>query len=96
MSVTVLVDLALKPETADRVVSALEEVLPATRAFEGCRGVQLLVDLHDPSHVVLLEDWESIGHQEAYAAWRAESGTSPLSPDVFAAPRRNSYFTARF
>ena len=57
--------------------------LAATRAFPGCIGVDVLVDTEDEAHLLLIEKWESIEHDQAYRDWRAtDAGASALSTIV--------------
>ena len=44
-----------------------------TRAYKGCRSVTTLVD-QETSSIVLVEEWESVEDQQAYIAWRVETG----------------------
>jgi heme oxygenase (mycobilin-producing) len=63
----------------------VEGVLVATRAFPGCLGVDVLVDTEDAAHLLVLEKWESLEHDQAYRDWRATpAGASPLSTIVAA------------
>ena len=71
MAITSLLDLTFAPGAVAGARQVLHEVLAATRAFPGCRGVEVLVDLDDPAHVVLHETWESVDADAAYRAWRA-------------------------
>ena len=41
MSVIVLVTLDVKEESLDELKKYFKEILPDTRSFEGCQGVQL-------------------------------------------------------
>ncbi len=40
----------------------------------------MLADVEDPGHVVLVEHWASLEAEDAYRAWRASEGESPLAP----------------
>jgi len=37
----------------------LHAILSDTRAFEGCLGVDVLIDVADPTHIVAIEKWAS-------------------------------------
>ncbi len=63
----------------------LAEILEDTRAFDGCLGIEVLTDIADPAHVVVVELWESNEHDLAYRAWRAGPGASDLG-SVLAEP----------
>jgi quinol monooxygenase YgiN len=95
MAVVVTLDLRYKPEAAAEGIAKLQASLTDTRAFEGNRGVRMLVGADDPTRVLLVEDWESREAQQAYVAWRAE-GRSSLTPDRLEAPPTVSFFEDRF
>ena len=77
MSVLVILDIPATAETRDAVLAALHEALPVTRAFDGCEGLELLVNQDDPANLVVYERWASRAHYAAYRAFRAETGMSP-------------------
>jgi heme oxygenase (mycobilin-producing) len=82
-TVTALLDLRIKPESVAEAKETVERVLDATRAFPGCLGVDVLVDTEDKAHLLLIEKWESIEHDQAYRDWRAtEAGAPALSTIV--------------
>jgi quinol monooxygenase YgiN len=74
MPVSVVVTLKTQPGTADAMLAGLKEMLPDTRAFPGCKGVEVTRDLDNPDTLYLLERWEERANHEAYTAWRAERG----------------------
>lgn len=95
MAITSILDLQLKPGSLDRANEVIHATLAATRAFDGCLGVTVLVDSADPAHVVLLESWESAEHDQAYRAWRATpEGASELGSLLAGAPRLTLYSEA--
>jgi heme oxygenase (mycobilin-producing) len=82
-TVTALLDLKIKPESVAEAKETVESVLVATRAFPGCLGVDVLVDTEDKAHLLVIEKWESIEHDQAYRDWRATpAGTSALGTIV--------------
>ncbi|HEY1698453.1 MAG TPA: antibiotic biosynthesis monooxygenase family protein [Trebonia sp.] len=82
-AITALLDLRIKPESVADAKETVEGVLVATRAFPGCLGVDVLVDAEDEAHLLLIEKWESVEHDQAYRDWRATpAGASPLSTIV--------------
>jgi heme oxygenase (mycobilin-producing) len=81
--VTALLDLKIKPESVAEAKETVEGVLVATRAFPGCLGVDVLVDTEDKAHLLLVERWESLEHDQAYRDWRATpAGASALGSIV--------------
>ncbi len=49
-----------------------------TREYDGCEYFALLVDADNPGRVVFFSIWESVEHQQAYGAWRVETGFREL------------------
>jgi quinol monooxygenase YgiN len=70
MTIVSLLDFRVRPDRMDGADAAIAEVLAATRAFPGCVGLQVLRDTDDAAHVVVVETWESLAHDDAYRAWR--------------------------
>lgn len=86
MAITSLLELTLKPESVADAPAVIRETLVATRARDGFLDVQVMVDETDPTHVVLIETWESLEHDAAYRVWRATpEGASNLGT-VLASP----------
>jgi len=87
MSVTSLLDLQIAPASLAHAPAVISGVLAATRAFDGCLGVDVLVDTADPAHYVVVESWASLTHDDAYRAWRTTpEGASELGSILAAAP----------
>ena len=74
MSVLVLVDVKIKPQSFDDLRNWMKNNLHDTRAFDGCNGITIRRNQDDPNNVVFVEDWESRSHYEKYRAFRSERG----------------------
>jgi len=94
MALTVLLDLHLKPDALVGAPAMLRDILAGTRAFDGCLGVDVLVDSADASHLILLERWDSVEADAAYRDWRAGAGATQLGSLLVGAPRVTSFTTA--
>jgi quinol monooxygenase YgiN len=92
MTVFAQLELQLQPEALEKAYQVLREVLVDTRAFDGCLGVDVLIDGQDPAHVVVHERWASLEHDAAYREWRAGDGASDLGT-VLAGPPKLTLFT---
>ncbi|MDQ0756167.1 putative quinol monooxygenase [Arthrobacter sp. B3I4] len=87
MPITAHLDLNLKAEAVPTAPDVLRGILTDTRAFDGCLGVDVLVDQSNPAHVLVVEKWQSLEHDGAYRAWRAtDEGASGLGDLLAAAP----------
>jgi quinol monooxygenase YgiN len=94
MVLTVLLDLHLKPEAVLAAPAVLRDILTGTRAFEGCLGVDVLLDSDDPAHMILLERWASADADAAYRQWRAGAGATELGSLLASAPQVSMFDTA--
>ncbi len=74
MSVSVILEVTAKPDCLEALKNTLEEILPDTRSFNGCKGVTVMSNQDNPLNLVLLETWSTREHYEKYLAWRAERG----------------------
>ncbi|BCW71692.1 antibiotic biosynthesis monooxygenase [Arthrobacter sp. NicSoilB8] len=95
MPITAHLDLNLKAEALSTAPDVLRDILADTRAFEGCLGVDVLVDSKDPAHFLVVEQWASLEHDAAYRAWRAGDGASGLG-DLLAGPPVLTHFETSF
>ncbi len=74
MATTVVLELRAKAGTGSDLNRAFKEILPDTRAYDGCMGVDVYRNDDDADVIMLVEQWESRAHYERYLAWRTESG----------------------
>ena len=76
--------------------AVLRDILTDTRAFDGCLGVDVLVDSNGSG--ALPRRWNSgrpLEHDAAYRAWRAGDGASGLG-ELLAAPPVLTHFETSF
>ena len=69
----VIVSFPAKPETLETLKESMRRALPDTRNFEGCLSVNTFIE-ESTNTIHLIEDWETLKHQETYLNWRVESG----------------------
>ncbi len=86
MPVTVILELNFKPEAVAAAREVMGRALRDTRAFAGNLRTDVLVDEDDEAHWVIYELWETVGHDEAYRAFRAGEGRITELPPLLAAP----------
>lgn len=71
----------------------LADALPQTRAYSACISLQTLADRQSKA-VLLVEEWASYEHQQAYMAWCMETGLlEALAPFVSGPPSQTTYET---
>lgn len=92
MSITVLLELQAKPEAADELKAVFKEILPDTRAYDGCQGVDVFGNMDDGSNLVLYERWDTRQHYETYLAWRTETGALEKLSAMLAGPPSIRYY----
>lgn len=52
----------------------MRENFSDTRAFDGCKSLDVYRDQENPTGIVFYQHWESRSHYEKYLAWQTESG----------------------
>ena len=79
MAITSVLDIRLPADAPADAEARITAVLSATRARPGILSADVVRDLEDPRHLVVLEVWESVEADDAYRAWRATpEGASEL------------------
>ena len=95
MSLTALLELKFKEESLDDAKTVMQRVLAETRAFDGCDGVDVLVDKADPTRFLAVERWASAEADTKYREWRAGDGAPvDLGPLLAGAPSLTFYDAA--
>jgi len=88
----VLVEVKAKVGTGGDLVGWFRQVLPDTRAYDGCIGVDVYQNQDDTDVVVLVEQWQTRAHYEKYLAWREEMGMLAELVELTEAPPSLRYF----
>lgn len=79
MAITSLLDVNLRPDAPEDAEARFSSILSATRARPGFVSAEVVRDLDDPRHLVVIEVWESLEADQAYREWRATpEGASEL------------------
>jgi len=86
MAVTVILELHFKPESVSAARDVMGRALQDTRAFEGNRQTDVLVDEENEAHWLIYEIWDSVEHDEAYRSFRAGDGRITDLPPLLAQP----------
>ena len=71
MTITSVLDIRLPSDAPADAEARISSILSDTRARPGLLSADVVRDLDDPRHLVVLEVWESFEADEAYRAWRA-------------------------
>ena len=92
MSVIVIANLSVKEESVEAFKKYLKEILPDTRSFEGCQGVQLYESQESPTKMMIHSKWTSEDAQKKYMEWRIENGSlEKLMPMLSEQPNLQLY-----
>ncbi|HUU74012.1 MAG TPA: antibiotic biosynthesis monooxygenase family protein [Burkholderiales bacterium] len=86
MSITVLLDLKAQPGSMDALKQLFVEVLPDTRKYDGCEGLDVRLNQDDGDNLLLIERWQSRKQYEKYFAWRQETGLLDRLGPLLGAP----------
>jgi quinol monooxygenase YgiN len=92
MSVLVLLEAPVKSEEVSHMKSYLAEILPGSRAYGGCRAIDVYFNTEDEDKMVLVEHWDSRPHHEKYLGWRTETGVMDKIGGMLAGPPNIRYF----
>jgi len=92
MSTMVLLEMQVKPEAVNEVKAMLKQILPDTRAYAGCQGVDIYGNLDDGGNLVFYERWDSRDHYQKYLNWRTETGALAKLSDKLAGPPKIRYY----
>jgi quinol monooxygenase YgiN len=92
MSVTVLFEAPVKPKEITNLVTSLANLLPESRKYEGCEGMDVYFNTEDKGRMVMIEKWASRAHHEKYLAWRTETGVMEKLGSMLAGPPSIRYF----
>ena len=71
MAITSVLDFQLRPDAPADAETRISSILSQTRARPGFLSADVVRDLDDRRHLVVIEVWESLEADEAYRAWRA-------------------------
>ena len=80
-----------KEDQTQAFLNELERMVPETRKFKGCIGLNVFQDQDNPKQVTLIEEWESRSDYEAYFAYRGETGDLEIIMPMFAGEPSISY-----
>jgi|TARA_B110000914_G_scaffold217182_1_gene223003 quinol monooxygenase YgiN len=75
MPVSVLLEGVLKEGLVNDFIEICKSAYPVTRAYDGCQGLNLTLNVDDQKNYVMTETWDSKEHYEKYLAFRTEDGT---------------------
>ena len=75
MTVSVLLEGVLKEGLVDEFIGICKGAYPVTRAYDGCQGINLTMNVENSRNFVMTETWDSKQHYEKYLAFRTEDGT---------------------
>ena len=82
MTVSVLLEGVLKEGQVEKFTELCKKAYKVTRAYDGCQGINLTLNVENNNNFVMTETWESKEHYDKYLAFRNEDGTVELIGSV--------------
>ncbi len=96
MSIVVTLRAEAKRGCSNQVIGVLRSSIPETRAFDGCKSIEVYEDDKETGKFLLHQEWESKEKYKAYFIWRSESeAMKQLRPMLVATPEIQFYFRAK-
>jgi quinol monooxygenase YgiN len=95
MSIVVLLDFRVKPDVVEESLQFFKKILPETRAYQGCEGVDVYNNDDDPTNIIFYERWQSKQHYQKYFEWRTQSGFMEKFGEKLAGPPTIRYFNRK-
>jgi len=92
MSALVLLEGQVHLDKIADMKTHLAQVLPDTRIYGGCQGVDVYFNMDNPGNVVVVEQWESRAHYDQYLQWRMETGVIDKVSAMLDGPCSFRYF----
>ena len=92
MSVLVLLEVQVKPEDISNFKSYMAEIIPDTRTYDGCQGIDVYFNTEDTISMIAVEKWDSRTHYEKYHTWRKETGVLDKIGSMLSGPPNTRYF----
>ena len=92
MSVMIIFETRTKSKEISNMKSYLDEILPDTRAYDGCQSLDVYFNTEDTGNMVMVEFWDSRAHYEKYLNWRTETGVMDKVGAMLAEPPSIRYF----
>lgn len=92
MAVTIFLEIRAKKDTGGELLALTKALLPDTRSYDGCLGIDVYRNQDDRDVIVLVENFESKAHYEKYVAWRQETGALQQLTDALEGEPSIRYF----
>lgn len=74
MTISVILEMEIKPEFIKDFEQGIQQAFPETRAFPGCISVHACHHDTRPNTYIFLEHWREKTDYENYIKWRTETG----------------------
>ena len=94
MPVLCTVTWIIKPECVDEFVEILGGMFSDTRTHDGFINIRLLKSDTTENEFILLQEWETKQHHQAYMAFRGEQGDLDKLAAMTAGPTPVHYWAA--
>ncbi len=96
MSITVILEADVKPESKADLLKLLTQYLPETNKYKGFVSISIHSE-QGSNQMVFYEKWQSIDDYHAYLDWRTETGVmNELAATFNSAPSIRYFNTEEF
>ena len=92
MACTVILEVNAKQGTGNDLLATFKEILPDTRGYDGCTGLDVYQNQDDSDILIIVGNWESKAHYEKYLGWRQETCVFESLAAVLEGPPSIRYF----
>jgi len=91
MALMVTLEIPLFPNQSSEMIALLKRALVDTRNYAGCQSIKVFLK-EDRTSLLLTQFWDSKEHQEAYLAWRIDTGLAGLVEPFIPGPLIFRYY----
>ncbi len=86
MSISVTITITAAPGKFEELRDGLLANLSVTNEYEGIESLRLVAPKDSDNTLLMIQEWSTVEHYHAYKAWRTETKSSALKPDLIAGP----------
>jgi len=86
MSISVTITITSAPGKFEELKEGLLSNLPVTSEYDGMERLRLVAPEGTDNTLLMIQEWATVDHYHAYKAWRTETKSSALKPELIAGP----------
>jgi len=74
MTCQVILEFKAKADEIENIRNYMREILPDTRSYDGCVGLNITQNMDEPTSFAVIEQWDTRQQYETYLQWRTDTG----------------------